>query len=230
MRVDIVKTTPLAAIAVMLAGCGTGGTGTNEPTPKLPEPKPPERVRVTLSAPREIEAKAVVVKGTVDPPTASVRIEGQSVRVGPDGYFRDRVALPDTGVNTLIATGTAPGRTEGEDRTTIYRQLNPREAARRNQREAAAETRDAPAPTPKPEPEPQSAGITVPNVVGQNHQYAQDTMQAAGLYGLQEQDCTGQGRLLLWDRNWVVVKQDPPAGTTVDENTTITLCSKKQGE
>jgi hypothetical protein len=75
-----------------------------------------------------------------------------------------------------------------------------------------------------------SGSITVPNVVGHDHQLAQDEMQAAGLYLLQEQDCTGQDRLLLYDRNWTVVEQDPPAGTKVGENDTITLCSKQDEE
>jgi hypothetical protein len=55
-------------------------------------------------------------------------------------------------------------------------------------------------------------------------------MQSVGLYNLAEEDCTGQNRLLLYDRNWVVVKQSPPAGTRVNEDKTITLCSKKKGE
>lgn len=78
--------------------------------------------------------------------------------------------------------------------------------------------------------ESQAAEIEVPDVVGENHQYAQDTMQAAGLYMLDERDATGRGRMLVWDRNWVVVEQDPPAGTMVTEDTTITLSSKKEGE
>nr|WP_199487231.1 PASTA domain-containing protein [Actinomadura spongiicola] len=63
-----------------------------------------------------------------------------------------------------------------------------------------------------------------------NHQKAQNAMQAVGLFRLMEEDATGQGRLLLWDRNWVVVKQRPRAGTRVTENTTITLYSKKVDE
>jgi hypothetical protein len=70
----------------------------------------------------------------------------------------------------------------------------------------------------------------VPNVVGENHQYAQDTMQAAGFYALDERDCSGQGRLLLWDRNWVVREQSPPPGTRVSVDRTITLCSVKEDE
>jgi hypothetical protein len=72
--------------------------------------------------------------------------------------------------------------------------------------------------------------IRVPNVVGHNHQTAQDEMQAAGFYTLEEKDATGQGRLLLWDRNWVVVRQSPKAGAKVTPDTTITLYSKKIGE
>ena len=55
-------------------------------------------------------------------------------------------------------------------------------------------------------------------------------MQAAGLYSLAEEDATGQGRLLLYDRNWTVVSQDPTAGTLVSESQTITLRSKKDDE
>ena len=70
----------------------------------------------------------------------------------------------------------------------------------------------------------------MPNVVGLDHQAAQNALQGEGLYALDEKDCSGQDRLLLFDRNWEVVKTDPPAGTKVSEATTITLCSVKQGE
>ena len=73
-------------------------------------------------------------------------------------------------------------------------------------------------------------GIVVPDVAGLDHQAAQDVMQGEGLWLLDEVDCTGQDRMLLWDRNWEVVSTDPPAGTRVSEDDTITLCSKKQGE
>lgn len=72
--------------------------------------------------------------------------------------------------------------------------------------------------------------ITVPDVEGKDHQLAQDTMQAAGLYKLDEEDATGQGRSLILDRNWTVVEQDPPAGSKVSPDTTITLRSKKDDE
>jgi len=67
----------------------------------------------------------------------------------------------------------------------------------------------------------------VPDVAGVNHQLAQDTMQAAGFYNLSEEDATGQGSLLINDRNWVVVSQQPKPGTRAPADTTIILRSKK---
>jgi hypothetical protein len=88
-------------------------------------------------------------------------------------------------------------------------------------------------PTAQPTPSVTAGApkqAVVPNVVGVNHQLAQDTMQAAGFYFLTEEDATGQGRLLVNDRNWVVVSQDPAAGSTVPTDTKILLRSKKLGE
>jgi hypothetical protein len=51
--------------------------------------------------------------------------------------------------------------------------------------------------------------ITVPNEIGKNHQAAQDDTQAHGLYNLSEEDATGQGRMLILDRNGKVVSQSP---------------------
>jgi hypothetical protein len=50
------------------------------------------------------------------------------------------------------------------------------------------------------------------------------------VYNLDEEDATGQGRLLIIDRNWTVVRQDPPAGSKVSEDEKITLFSKKDDE
>lgn len=101
----------------------------------------------------------------------------------------------------------------------------------------AADTTDAPSTEEQSaSPDESSSGatagakITVPNVVGKNHQLAQDTLQEAGLYMLAEEDATGQGRALLFDRNWVVVRQSPKGGSKVSEDRTIKLFSKKVGE
>jgi len=84
------------------------------------------------------------------------------------------------------------------------------------------------APTSPPPGSARSA--VVPAVAGMNHQLAQDTMQAAGFYYLLEEDATGKGRLLVNDRNWVVVSQSPDGGSTAALDTKIVLRSKKVGE
>lgn len=95
---------------------------------------------------------------------------------------------------------------------------------------ASAPATSAPAAAPSSPKPPAVKKIRVPNVVGKNHQAAQNIMQAAGLYMLQEQDATGQGRMLILDRNWQVVRQKPKAGMRVTAETTIILYSKKIGE
>jgi hypothetical protein len=83
---------------------------------------------------------------------------------------------------------------------------------------------------PRPTAAPAVLTSVVPNVVGVNHQLAQDTMQAAGFYYLTEEDATGKDRLLIVDRDWVVVSQSPAGGTQALLDTKILLRSKKIGE
>ncbi|GAA2989598.1 PASTA domain-containing protein [Actinokineospora diospyrosa] len=91
-----------------------------------------------------------------------------------------------------------------------------------------------PGPTTLPDPPtvgaPSSAvkSAAVPNVVGMDHQAAQDAMQKAGFYYLTEEDSTGQGRQLVNDSNWVVVAQVPAAGEVVPQSDKILLRSKKK--
>lgn len=72
-----------------------------------------------------------------------------------------------------------------------------------------------------------SASKRLPNVVGMNHQAAQNRLQSAGFHNLRERDCTGRGRLLLFDRNWKVKSMSPKAGRRVSTKRAITLCSVK---
>jgi hypothetical protein len=67
----------------------------------------------------------------------------------------------------------------------------------------------------------------LPDVVGMNHQGAQDRLQRAGFYNLRERDCSGRGRQLLFDRNWKVQRMSPQAGRRVSTTRAITLCSVK---
>lgn len=72
------------------------------------------------------------------------------------------------------------------------------------------------------------SGHIVPDVVGKDHQDAQNALQASGFYNLAEEDSTGQGRKLLMDHNWIVVEQNPRAGAVLEPNERVTLKSKKK--
>jgi ABC-type glycerol-3-phosphate transport system substrate-binding protein len=109
--------------------------------------------------------------------------------------------------------------------------------------ETADESRQNEADSPKPDTSSDSEAmeasasgsseaksIEVPDVEGVDHQLAQATMQAAGLYNLTEEDASGEDRSLLWDRNWTVVTQSPKAGERVSEDATIILRSVKDEE
>ncbi|WP_432053578.1 hypothetical protein [Streptomyces sp. bgisy022] len=69
----------------------------------------------------------------------------------------------------------------------------------------------------------------LPDFTGQDLQAAQDAAQAAGFYALDDQDASGQNRLQVLDRNWVVCSQDPAAGTHPTD-TMVTLFAVKDGE
>jgi len=70
---------------------------------------------------------------------------------------------------------------------------------------------------------------TLPNLVGQDLQAAQDEAQAAGFYALDDQDASGQNRLQVLDRNWVVCSQEPDAGTHPTD-TPVVLYAVKDDE
>jgi hypothetical protein len=146
-------------------------------------------------------------------------------------------ALPVMLSGVCVVVLSACGSSQPESATkTVVQTIT---AAAPSPEPATVEEAAAPAPKPKPKKVTKAAAapsssssdcITVPNVVGKDHQLAQDTMQAAGLYNLDEEDATGQGRMLLFDRNWTTVAQDPAAGQCVPEDTTVMLSAKKDGE
>src|SRR4051794_25728772 len=98
----------------------------------------------------------------------------------------------------------------------------------------AAHTPKAARHTPKPARHTTKASpmdmVALPDVVGMNLQKGQDTMQAAGFYFVDDQDATGRHRFQIWDRDWVVTRQVPPAGRRVSLSTKVVLWAKKYGE
>jgi hypothetical protein len=71
---------------------------------------------------------------------------------------------------------------------------------------------------------------TVPNVVCAELQDAQDALRAAHFFVLTSKDASGQGRMALVDRDWVVIAQSVRAGTSPGLTTHIELTVVKYGE
>jgi PASTA domain len=78
-------------------------------------------------------------------------------------------------------------------------------------------------------PVPAAHGV-VPNVVCAELQAAQDALRGSGFYVLTSTDGTGQGRIPVMDRNWVVIAQSVKAGESPGLTTHITLTVVKHGE
>ena len=70
----------------------------------------------------------------------------------------------------------------------------------------------------------------MPALVGGNLQLAQDTLQAAGSYVLDQTDASGLFRVQINDSNWRVCTQDPAPGAVVPTDTMVTLGSVKLSE
>lgn len=80
-----------------------------------------------------------------------------------------------------------------------------------------------------PAAEEKAETATLPDVVGQDLQAAQDEAQDAGFYALDDQDASGQNRLQVLDRNWTVCRQEPAAGTHPTD-TSVVLYAVKDTE
>ncbi|WP_421743166.1 PASTA domain-containing protein [Cellulomonas sp.] len=101
--------------------------------------------------------------------------------------------------------------------------------------ETPTETPEAPAaPVESAAPVAEAPAVvetmTMPAVVGVNLQLAQDTLQAAGSYVLDQTDASGLGRVQVNDSNWQVCGQDPAPGTVVPVDTMVTLSAVKLDE
>ncbi|GAB3242673.1 PASTA domain-containing protein [Kineosporia babensis] len=69
--------------------------------------------------------------------------------------------------------------------------------------------------------------FTMPDLIGQNLQDAQDELQDRGSYLLDQVDATSQNRFQLMDTNWKVCAQAPKAGKQVLKTKLVRLESVK---
>jgi hypothetical protein len=113
-------------------GSATPNTAsTPEPTPtepSTPEPTPDPEVSVNYTGPASVQSDNVVLKGTVDPPNARVRVKGQSVKVR-HGHWKLPVTLTKHGENKFSVLATRKGYVKSSTTATITRELSAAERA-----------------------------------------------------------------------------------------------------
>ena len=85
----------------------------------------------------------------------------------------------------------------------------------------AAGATPTPAPAEVETPNEAEPTVLMPDVVCMDLQYAQDTIQDAGVWLSRSVDATGEGRMQVMDRNWTVVAQTPAPGTPIGEGEAV---------
>jgi host cell surface-exposed lipoprotein len=126
--------TPSAVVA-------TGTAATPEPAAaeaSTPEPTPDPEVSVDITGPSSAHSDNVVLKGTVDPANAHVRVKGRSVAVR-HGRWKLPVTLGKRGENTFRVVATRKGYAKDTVTAVVTRKLSSAEKA--VARQQAAERR-----------------------------------------------------------------------------------------
>jgi hypothetical protein len=187
----------------ILSGCQPGTTGT-APSPSVPTGTGGQSASGGPPAPLTV------------PDVAGKRLSDAEAALSAQGF---------TNVRPVDATGH--GRAVLAPTNWIVQAQTPAAGSRLDPGRAI--TLRVRKPTDGAGPSRATAG-TVPNVVCQDLQTAQDTLQAAGFYNLSSADATGRGRVQIIDRNWVVVKQSVRPGGRPAPATHIVLGAVKFGE
>jgi hypothetical protein len=121
------------------ASASTSTADTPEPTPtetSTPEPTPDPEVDVSYTGPSTVRSDDVVLKGTVDPANAHVRVKGQSVKVRK-GRWVLPVTLTKHGDNTFRVVATRKGYERSTTTATVTRELSSAERAEIRREKAA---------------------------------------------------------------------------------------------
>jgi hypothetical protein len=120
------------------AAAATQAVDTPEPAApeaSTPAPTPDPQVSVTYTGPSSVRSDDVVLKGTVDPPTARVRVKGQSVKVRR-GKWKLAVTLTRKGDNSFRVVATRRGFDKDTTTAVVTRKLSAAERAVRRQQAA----------------------------------------------------------------------------------------------
>ena len=113
------------------AAASTTTASTPEPTAtetSTPEPTPDPEVTVDYTGPSRVHSDSVVLKGTVHPASAHVRVKNQPVTVS-HGHWKLPVTLTKHGDNAFRVVATRKGYVKSSTTATVVRELSAAERA-----------------------------------------------------------------------------------------------------
>ena len=122
-----------------VSAAATTAPSTPEATPtetSTPEPTPDPEVSLNFTGPASVRSDNAILKGTVDPANAHVRVKGQSVKVRR-GRWKLPVTLSKHGDNSFRVVATRKGYVKASTTATVTRQLSAAERAVIRQEKAA---------------------------------------------------------------------------------------------
>jgi len=133
------------ALGAVISGCGSSNSGAKNGVGGSP-------IQLQITAPSGgsvIAADRTTIRGTVNPPNATVQVVGQPAQVG-NGVFTASASL-HPGTNTIDVVASAPGLAPTTTSVSVTRpgSPSPRPAPRRSGPRPAPST-----PTPAPSPAP----------------------------------------------------------------------------
>lgn len=171
--------------------------------------------RIVLVSTRMFAAVVVLVGA------AGLTLGALSLAGSNDNDAASEVVLPprSTSGPTTTTTAAASTTTGGSPSTTAAATTST----------TAATTSTSPASTSTTEPPSERNPLggddpedgLMPDLICFDLQAAQDEIQDHGVFFSRSEDASGNGRRQLWDRNWVVIDQDPAPGTPIGERDAV---------
>lgn len=144
-------------------------------------------------------------------PVTLGQLDGVVITVAPDDLVGEPIRLEDTDGDGEVEIIEADARPDAADDTVT--RIDDSDADDDATDDAESED-DGLNPLGGDDPEDKR----MPDVICMGLQDAQDEIQDRGVFFSKSVDASGEGRRQLWDRNWIVVAQDPEPGEPIGEN------------
>jgi hypothetical protein len=112
-------------LVILVASLAIAGCGSTTTTISNAAATSPRAVSVVVTSPTSgsvISADSVVVRGTVDPPSATVQVQGRAAAVG-NGIFSATANLHG-GRTTIDVIGSSPGAAPGSNAVSVTKQAH----------------------------------------------------------------------------------------------------------